>query len=239
MTNKIIQGLWIGAELSVMEQLSVSSFIANGHDYHLYVYGGVKNVPEAAFIKDAREVLPSSWIFEYSNFKSYAGFSNYFRYKLLAERGGWWADTDIICLKRFDFDDAHVFSTEMSEGKEHITSGVIKAPRSSPVMAYAWEACRKKDPQKITWGETGPRLMAEAVNRFSLQEYVKPPYVFCPLGYMDWQKVIDPDAALEPDEATCAIHLWNEMWRRAGVDKNQPFHRNCFYERLKREYLPA
>ena len=32
--NKIIQGLWIGAELSVMEQLSISSFLLNGHDYH-------------------------------------------------------------------------------------------------------------------------------------------------------------------------------------------------------------
>jgi hypothetical protein len=35
--NDIIQGLWVGPELSVMEQLSVSSFLRHGHQYHLYV----------------------------------------------------------------------------------------------------------------------------------------------------------------------------------------------------------
>ena len=40
--KQIIQGLWIGSELSMMEQLSIASFLKNGHDYHLYVYGDVK-----------------------------------------------------------------------------------------------------------------------------------------------------------------------------------------------------
>ena len=43
--SQIIQGLWVGPELSVMEQLSVSSFLRHGHQYHLYVYDDVKNVP--------------------------------------------------------------------------------------------------------------------------------------------------------------------------------------------------
>src|SRR5258706_6206464 len=40
--NKIIQGLWIGPTLSQMEQLSIASFLANGHEYHLFVYDDVK-----------------------------------------------------------------------------------------------------------------------------------------------------------------------------------------------------
>ena len=48
--NKVIQGLWIGPELSVMEQLSIASFLENGHEYHLYVYDAVKNVPARAVI---------------------------------------------------------------------------------------------------------------------------------------------------------------------------------------------
>lgn len=28
------------------------------------------------------------------------------------------------------------------------------------------------------------------------------------------------------------LHLYNEMWRRAGVDKNEEFPKNCLYERF-------
>jgi hypothetical protein len=59
-TNKIIQGLWIGPELSTLEQLSIASFLQNGHDYHLYVYDEPKNVPVGTLIRDAGEILPSS-----------------------------------------------------------------------------------------------------------------------------------------------------------------------------------
>jgi hypothetical protein len=41
------------------------------------------------------------------------------------------------------------------------------------------------------------------------------------------------------DDRTFAIHLWNEMWRRAGQDKDGQYHPNCLYEALKRAYLPA
>ncbi|HKG24499.1 MAG TPA: hypothetical protein VKB09_02575 [Thermomicrobiales bacterium] len=44
-TNRIVQWLWVGSELSMMEQLSISSFLLNGHEYHLYVYGETRNVP--------------------------------------------------------------------------------------------------------------------------------------------------------------------------------------------------
>lgn len=84
--NKTIQGLWIGPELSVMEQLSISSFLLNGHDYHLYVYDDVKNIPFGAVVMDANEILASSRIFQYKRSPSYAGFANSFRYKLLLER---------------------------------------------------------------------------------------------------------------------------------------------------------
>ena len=91
-----------------MEQLSIASFLQNGHEYHLYVYDAVRNVPARAVIKDANEVLPASRIFQYKDQASYAGFANFFRYKLLLEHGGWWVDTDVICLKAFDFGLGHL-----------------------------------------------------------------------------------------------------------------------------------
>src|ERR1700686_5215359 len=111
--NKIIQGLWIGSELSTLEQLSIASFLQNGHEYHLYVYDLPKHVPVGTVVRNANEILPSSSIFQYREYQSYAGFANFFRYKLLLERGGWWVDSDTVCPKQFNFPEEHVFATEI------------------------------------------------------------------------------------------------------------------------------
>ena len=235
--NDIIQGLWVGSELSVMEQLSIASFLKNGHEYHLYVYEDVKNIPSGTAIKDGNEILPASRIFQYQQQASYAGFSNFFRYKLVLERGGWWVDTDTICLKPFDFEAEYVFSSEFAMGQEFINSGIFKAPAGSEVMVYAWGVCETKDPKAIVWGETGPRLMAAAVREFSLEKYTQPAEVFCPIGYADWHKVLEPDADLNLSDRSYAIHLWNERWRAAEEDKNATHSAECLYERLKSRYL--
>lgn len=234
--NDVIQGLWIGSELSVMEQLSIASFLHHGHEYHLYVYDELRNVPAGTVIRNANEILPASRIFQYTHQASYAGFANFFRYKLLLERGGWWVDTDVICLKRFDFADEYVFAGEIDKEDEVIASGIIKAPAGSEVMAYAWTVCQQKDPRELRWGETGPRLMTEAVRKFSLEYFKKPYRLFCPLSYKEWHRVLEPDAEALLHEDTYAIHLWNEMWRAAGQDKNASYNPNCLYEQLKAKY---
>ncbi len=97
----VIQRLWIGERLSPMERLSITSFLRNGHPFHLYVYGKPDGVPEGTVVLDANEILPSSRIFKYAAHNTYAGFANFFRYKLLSEKGGWWVDADTVCLKPF------------------------------------------------------------------------------------------------------------------------------------------
>jgi mannosyltransferase OCH1-like enzyme len=235
--NDVIQGLWIGSELSIMEQLSIASFLQNGHDYHLYVYDEVKNVPAGTVIRDANEILPASRIFQYKHQASYAGFANFFRYKLLLERGGWWIDTDVICVKAFDFSDEYVFAGEIDKDSDVVASGIIKTPAGSSVMAYAWKVCEKKDPRQLMWGETGPKLMTEAVKKFSLEYYRKPYWFFCPLGFREWRRVLELDGERLVHEDTYAIHLWNEMWRVSGQDKNATYEKGCLYEQLKMKYL--
>lgn len=234
--DNIIQGLWVGDALSVMEQLSIASFLRNGHEYHLYVYEHVKNIPAGTTIKDGNEILPASRIFKYKQQNSYAGFANFFRYKLVLERGGWWVDTDVVCLKPFDFEEEYVFASEFAQGKEFTTSGIFKAPAGSDVMAYAWSVCETKEPERLVWGETGPRLIAAAVREFSLERFTLRPEVFCPIGYADWHKVLEPGAKLSLSDSY-AIHLWNERWRVAGQDKNATYPAECLYERLKSCYL--
>jgi len=222
-----------------MEQLSISSFLQNGHDYHLYVYDDVKHIPAGTVVRNANEILPAASIFQYKDRPSYAGFSNFFRYKLLLERGGWWADTDTVCLKAFDFPEEYVFASEIDyRGREVVTSGIIKVPAGSGIMAYAWKVCENKNASRLVWGETGPKLVAKAVRKFSLQGYRKGSRVFCPVNYEEWQTLVQPDVGLSFDDSTFAVHLWNEMWRLAGQDKNAHYHERCLYEKLKTTYLP-
>jgi mannosyltransferase OCH1-like enzyme len=217
-----------------MEQLSITSFLQNGHEYHLYTYGALANVPAGTVIRDANEILPETAIFEYKNRRSYAGFADVFRFKLLLERGGWWADSDMVCLRPFDFPEEYVFSSEMNTGQEMTNVGVIKAPKGSEAIGHASRVCQTKTPDNITWGEIGPRLMSEVVKKYRLDKYQKPYYIFCPIS--DWQKLLQPYVAAVHPQAY-AIHLWNEGWRLANQDKDGCYHRNCIYEQLKRMYL--
>src|SRR4029079_5596934 len=153
-----VQGLWIGPSLSAMEQLSLASFLANGHPYHLYVYEPVANVPPGVVIEDAEPIVPRSRAFQYTKHATWAGFANSFRYKLLLRRGGWWAYADLICLRPFDFEEDQVFSSELSVGRQRVNIGAIKVPAGSELMQFMWDQSQKKDPAKLVWGETGPTL---------------------------------------------------------------------------------
>lgn len=100
-TIQIIQGLWIGPELSRLEKLCINSFLKNGHEFHLYTYQDVIGIPEKCKIKDANDIIPKDEIFYYSDTKGNpSAFSNMFRYKLLYDLGGYWSDMDMICLKK-------------------------------------------------------------------------------------------------------------------------------------------
>ena len=235
--NRVIQSLWIGSSLSAMEQLGIASHLAHGHEVHLYAYDEIQNVPRGAILKDAAGILPASRIFMYKAHASYAGFANLFRYKLLYDRGGWWSDTDSVCLQPLDFAGEYVFSSEFSKGALMVNNGVMKAPARSELMRWAWEECDAKDTSKLEWGETGPVLMAEGVRQFGLVAHVQPHTAFCPVGYKEWRSVLDPRADLEFGDETYAVHLWNEQWRAAGADKDEHHHPGCFYERARRAYL--
>ena len=132
--NKIVQSLWIGSQLGTMEHLSITSFLRQGHDFHLYTYGPVGNVPEGCVIKDANKIL-SQKDWNYKEFPRLALFADFFRYKLLLEKGGWWVDTDTICMRPFTFPQEYVFSSEAQrDGGIHINNGNIKAPVGSPII---------------------------------------------------------------------------------------------------------
>ena len=233
--NKI-HSLWIGEYLSIMERLSIVSHLKVGHEYHLWTYAPLE-VPEGVILEDGNEILPEPDIFCYSGPSEEGGgsvsaFSNWFRYKLLLERGGWWCDTDVVALKPFNFNQEYVIASERPrpwrEDEPSATTCVIKSPAGSKLMQYCWESCQSigKD---VSWGVVGPKLLTESVSENHLSDAVVPSWVFCPLDWWQYEEVFLDT----PVGKSYAVHLWNEMWRRDGIDKDATFDDICLYERLK------
>ncbi len=213
-----IQGLWVEGPLSPMEELSIRSFLAHGHEYHLYGYGEIPNVPAGARLLPAEGVLPPEEVFRLRvGTRSYSPFSNVFRYKLLADRGGWWADLDMVCLRPLDFDDEWVFASErLPEGGSLGTTGILKAPPGSLLLAECFERARRQDGRDLEWGVIGPRFLDEAIRRHGMTRYVRSPGVFCPI---DWWRAGELRQAMALPEAAFTVHLWNEIWRANGWPK--------------------
>lgn len=109
--NKVINGLWgcfAGETLSNLERLCIYSFCAHGHDFHLWSYHDIPNVPKDAsggkvVVRDAADILPQSKIFRRKGGLSH--FSDWWRWEFMRKVGGWYADMDIVCLRPIDFAD--------------------------------------------------------------------------------------------------------------------------------------
>jgi len=230
-----VQSLWIGDRLSRLEQLCIRSFLRHGHSFHLYVFKPPQGIPPGTEVRDAGEILPPSRIFQYTEYATYAGFANFFRYKLLLERGGWWVDMDMVCQRPFLVSSEYVISSEILDGGPFPNVGAIKVPPGSPLMEYMWNRCQQYDVAKLKWGESGPLLFAQAIEKFSLERFVRRPETFCPIAPPDWESVLKPWVRHRFVETPYAIHFWNELWRRAGRDKDAQYSRWCLYERLQRE----
>ena len=247
----VIQSLWIGGSLSVMEQLCIASFLRNGHTFHLYTYGDVNNVPEGTIVKDAAEIISPDKIFKYKDRDTYAGFSNIFRYKLIYEKGNFWVDTDIICLRPFDIKQDYIFAGAQKRKfhglfKNTFRAGcsVIKTPPGSEIMNYCYDVTSNKDSREIVWGEIGPKFLESAVIKFGLQESVAYSGTFSTVEWQNWYRFINGSLFVSWQERarialykSRSIHLFNEMWRLNGIDKNAQFPKRSIYEILKRRYL--
>ena len=231
-----IQGLWVEGPLTAMEQLSLRSFLANGHPYHLYSYDEVPNLPAGAELRPAAEVLPASAVFRYSDAAggSVAAFSNLFRYRLLHQRGGWWADTDVVCLRPFDFAAERVFAAERGrQGGVLSTSCVLKVPAGDELCADCWERARCDENRAAVWGATGPALLGRVVRERALDACVQPPEAFCPV---DWWRAEDLLGPAELPAAAHAVHLWHEIWRWNGWSKDPCYPPQALYQRLHARY---
>lgn len=217
--------LWVYGALSGMEELCIASFLRKGYQVSLWTYGKHLRAPAGCSVRDAREILPEACLF-LNGQQSYAGFSDWFRYAVLQRLGGLYADVDVIAVRPAAAMPAHAFlvTERTPQGRTIINGNVLHAPAPDPggLVDQARVYAANFPKHKVEWSEIGPRLLT-ALERiypehgFAVQrpEFANPvDWWLCPGQLFSEQSALP--------EGCHFLHLYNDMWRRAGVEKNTP-----------------
>jgi hypothetical protein len=257
----IIQMFWHGAPLSRMERLSITSFLQNGHTVDLYVYEEPAGVPAGARVMDAEQILPRSALFRHKRTQSLALFADWFRYRLLFERGGIWADADVVCLKPFDYSNAEVYAWQ---DDKYINNAVLGLPAGHALASWLARCCehpnrllpyddftirlrklrrrvfRGDRRDDVRWGENGPKGLTRAARHLGYAEKALPSWHFYPVSPTHFRQLFEspPEGNAVVFNASRAVHLWNHLLEeRPGFDKNSRFPSDSPFEQLCGRYL--
>lgn len=225
-----------------MQELSIASFLRTGHDYHLFSYDTPENVPPGTTVRDARDILPPDSVFFYRDGfgkGSYSAFSNLFRYQLLFDHGGWWVDTDVICLKPLDDSGDYVLASEHNDDfTVNATTCVIRSPKGAPYLDYCVQVCREVNKDNVRWGEIGPDLFDRAVQQFGLQRHMSPVAAFNPINWFAVGDLLAPNFDLARVAGSYAVHLYHQMWKHEGLDP-EAAPADSLYGWLRQRYQPS
>jgi hypothetical protein len=253
---------WHGPPLSRIERLSISSFLANGHAVKLHVYEEPQRVPHGVTLCDAAAVLPRSELFVHRWSGSFALFADWFRYRLLAEHGGLWVDTDMVCLQPFAHAGPEIFGWQDSTT---INNAVLGLPRDHALARWMVACCehpnrwlpydslrarRRKLTRRLLgrglgsskWGETGPEGFTAAARHLGCTSLAQPFWHFYPIHYLNWRIVFDETLGDNAPliDGSYGLHLWNEMMRRQpAFERDRRFPDGSLFERLWARYVTS
>lgn len=215
------QSFWIGDRLSPYEALCMRSFLDHGHAFALYAYSDRLEVPRGVELRDASAILPKDQCFAYSTgfgSGSFSACSNLFRYLLLHRFGGWWVDTDVVCLTgRIPF----YYSFFAHEDADFINGAVLYFEPGDRLI----EECLRDALElgrDVTWGQIGPRLITRKVHALNRGWEAQASATCYPIHWSAALDLVDPRKTAEIAASTSdsmLLHLWNEIFRQAGLSK--------------------
>jgi hypothetical protein len=252
---------WHGAPLSRIERLSMASFLAHGHPVDLYVYEAPALPPAGVRLLPAEEILPRALLFTHRRTGSFGSFSDWFRYRLLKERGGIWADADVVCLAPLSYSQAEIFGWQDTRV---INNALLGLPAAHELAVWLADCCENPnkllpyDPwavrlrklrrryfagnrrDRVRWGEYGPKGLTQAARYLGYTDRALPAAHFYPVECNDWQSMFVSRVDTQPpwDTESRTVHLWQQMMRAApGFDKNARFPEDSPFEQLWRRYF--
>ncbi len=219
--KEIVHGLWIEGPLSSLELLTIRSFLEHGFSFHLWTYTPqAMNAPASTLVRDANEIISSEKIFSYHSQNihghgkgSYAGFSDIFRYKLLYEQGGIWADMDITCLKPFKMESEYFFRFHHKAGA---VGNFMKCPVHADIMKWCYdEALQKINKDNTNW-MLPIQILNEGITKFGLSAHIQ--RNSNPDSFTEVIKLLSGSGGLLPEWDL--VHWMNEEFRRLKISKD-------------------
>jgi len=206
--------LWVGGQLSWLEQLCLSSFAAKGYRVTLYSYEEIL-VPRGVTLEDARAIIPENEVFRNPPpSMSYAGFSNVFRYELLAHKPDEvWIDTDVIALEKSLPSSDYLFGFET---KAFVNGAILRLPQNSELLNSLRAESALVDKTSFVWGDLGPKLITKHIEKLGLWEAVSSAQEFYEIQAVEAWKFFSAGHNAEVTtrlSQSSAAHIWNEALR--------------------------
>ncbi|MFZ0408266.1 MAG: glycosyltransferase [Cyanobium sp.] len=232
---------------------------------HLYTYGEVTGVPEGVVEISGEEILPRERVFSAPGIlgHSFASFADLFRLELLVQRGGWWFDMDMVCIRHLPTPQQLTFAStwEGEWGECAVNSAMWCLPGDPYLIELSLRAQLIIRSGEVAFGSLGPFLLQALIRESNLQVHVAPWTEFCPypwrmvhrlalpgpLAYAKdqirmvkhvlWQRNSSAFRAgyVRPNSRT--LHLYNEIWKSTNLDKDGNYFYFSPIEMLKRQYL--
>lgn len=242
-TQATVSSLWIGDSLPPLAELCIQSYLDNGINFELYTYRPYGNIPQGAIMRDAREIIAEHHIYIHKT-GSYAPFSDWFRYALLNQRGGFWTDMDIVCLRPdipcetpwYAWQEKDIIACgAISFPPEHVILRLLLSLAEDPASPMPWDSEKTLRLKRIktreipdiaerrrqtSWAIAGPNGFTAALKFLGMDSAAAPSSAIYPVKYPDWKKCFDGTITTESPELANAwgIHLWGELIRRKGDD---------------------
>jgi hypothetical protein len=223
--------LWVKGQWSRLARLSHASFVKQGFDVVLWSYD------KSPGTRDAAEITPYT--------DDMAVLSSLFRYQLLAKLGGVWSDMDVVALagpealpggafiaseKRRPF--RHKEASATGEGLTQVTNCFMGNPDQRPqdLWSRAAAAINSQKAEDRSWESVGPLLLSDLMLQHPDHGIeILPPETVDPVAWWNVPGFFLEDRAPPPSPF---MHMYASIWKRRGVDEEQPFPPNSLADRL-------
>lgn len=238
---------WSG-ELTFYELSNLLSFKKSGFEVLVWSYENL-NLPHGILQKDASEIISENYLTLFNqNYQkqNLSSFSNLFRYELLKKHGGWWFDSDCICLRPVE-DFVKLIENKpfvlAYENPELIGSSAMYINDEEIIDSLIDEIYKRINNNnfRFFWGEIGPNLITDVFVEKNIFDMVLKSKTFFPVPPSSIRLFFSAKHfSLLQEEITESYicHTWNEMFRRYNISKSILPPKDSFLDKYINEYYP-
>lgn len=208
--------LWVGKNITKIQEICFSSFVKHGHKVNLFVYEDIGKVPDQVVLRDANDVMA------YDGIGNMANFADVFRYKMVEKFNFGWVDADTICLTDEWFPDDEYYCIMQHNGE--VQNGIFRLPQGSDILQHIIKSSDMVDRSLLGWTDTNSNILNKAFDMFpDYKRYLIDESLVNGIEWQDWYYLWTPEHfknVIEISKNIKSFSVYNEMASRAGIDKN-------------------